>query len=127
MQQVVLELREDYEFFCPITGEQMVCAEAPFEPSPATVFCYLEHIGEFEYASDWAQSTFKKCLSLVNEEVRFKNSEAFEMLIGQETENEKNLICFSITTNGMACGPASSIVHFCIDMGYKKEFTSNIK
>ena len=30
----------------------------------------------------------------------------------------KNLIVFSITTRGMACGPVSSTVHVGIDMNY---------
>ena len=54
MQQIELELREDFEFFCPVTGKQIVFAEAPFEASPATVFCYLSSESGFEYISGWA-------------------------------------------------------------------------
>lgn len=33
----------------------------------------------------------------------------------------ENLVCFEITTHGMACGPVSSTVWFVIDMDYQTD------
>ncbi|WP_341222150.1 hypothetical protein [Polaribacter atrinae] len=40
------------------------------------------------------------------------------MLIGSETDNNKNLICYSNTSCGMTCGLSRFTVHICIDMDY---------
>lgn len=109
---------EDFEFFCPVTGEQIVFAEAPFEASPAIVFCYLPSEREFEYVSEWADEKYDECLNKLPYDQYDRENEAFEMLIGSQTAIEENLICFTITINGMACGPISFTVHICIDMNY---------
>ena len=36
-------------------------------------------------------------------------------------KDKPNLVVFTITTSGIACGPVSSTVHICINMDYCKE------
>ena len=56
----------------------------------------------------------EKVIEKENEEEEFFHFETFMKAI----KKIKNLIVFSITTRGMACGPASSTVHVGIDMNY---------
>ena len=46
MQQVFLEL-EHLDFFCPVTG-QRITGKEHFSPSSATMFVYIDEIGDFE-------------------------------------------------------------------------------
>ena len=165
MQIVELELSGDYEFFCPATSEQIIYAEAPFEASSATVFCYLENINQFEFAEDWVKEKFiqankkrkeieletkniekvekvekvEKPVEIIHAEKVDENKSMLESLLAfaaEESDEPKtafemfldglnydldydNLICFSITTGGTACGPSSFTVHIGIDMTYK--------
>jgi hypothetical protein len=118
MEAIELDLVK-HEFFCPVTGKQIVFAEEPFEASAATVFCYLPSERSFEYASEWTIKKYDECLNKLS--VDQYKYEAFEMLIGSETDNNKNLICYSITTKGRTCGLSSFTVHICIDMDYVSE------
>jgi hypothetical protein len=123
MQQIELEFTDEFEFFCPVTGNQILYVDE-FQPSPAMVFCYLEDEDVFEEANDWTRQIFN-----LEDDDNYLDSESFRNDLSTILGNNetRNLICFTITTCSMGCGPMSSIVHFCIDMGYKKEFTSNIK
>ena len=111
MKQIELDLHH-HDFFCPVTGEQIVGISTPFEPSEATLFCYLDEISEFQYAEGWIEELYNNFLEQTDNDP----ADAFQLLlevIGNKTDNS---VCFSITTSGMACGPMSSTVHFGIDM-----------
>jgi hypothetical protein len=120
MQQIELELREDHVLFCPVTGEQ-VLFEDDFIPSKAMVFCYFEDEGVFQYANDWTQNQFS--LTSADPEDSYLDFNKFHDKLSElkSKKEDQNLVCFSITTSGLACGPNCSIVHFCFDMGYKTE------
>jgi hypothetical protein len=115
MYHVQLELSHD-NFYCPVTGFHMLSAEH-YEPSPATLFVYPEDAGEFE----WHSPELEKLEATINtEEIMdecedgLSNVERFIAAL----KDMPNLVVFTITTSGMACGPVSSTVHICINMDY---------
>jgi hypothetical protein len=112
MKKIDLDL-DHVNFYCPVTGEQIISSEL-CTPSPATAFIYLDEIGDFVEISDEFTEINEKVIEKENEEEEFFHFESFMKAI----KKIKNLIVFSITTRGMACGPASSTVHIGIDMNY---------
>lgn len=91
-----------------------------YEASSATLFVYHEDTGEFE----WYSREFEKLEATINTEdvvdeceVELSNVERFLAAI----KDKPNLVVFTITTSGIACGPVSSTVHICINMDYCKE------
>ena len=118
MHHVQLDLNHD-NFYCPATGFHMLSAEH-YEASSATLFVYHEDTGEFE----WYSREFEKLEATINTEdvvdeceVELSNVERFLAAI----KDKPNLVVFTITTSGIACGPVSSTVHICINMDYCKE------
>jgi len=51
MQRIELELNHN-NLFCPVTGQRILSDGEPFEPSPAMLFCFIEDIEDFEFATD---------------------------------------------------------------------------
>jgi hypothetical protein len=116
MQQVELNLDHDY-FFCPVTGDQIFGPEH-FKPSPATVFVFTPESGEFETIhEELAKLDEKVNTEAVMEEDSWGRFERF----CQALKGRSNIVVFSITTRGMACGPVSSTVHIGIDMNYQPD------
>jgi len=118
MHHVQLDLSHD-NFYCPVTGFHML-SEEHYDASPATLFVYIEDAGEFE----WYSPELEKLESTINtEEIEdecedgLSNIERFLAAI----KDKLNLVVFTITTSGIACGPVSSTVHICIDMDYCEE------
>ena len=119
MQQVELELREDFEFFCPVTGEQIVF-EDDFIPSKAMIFNYVDlEGGFFAFANDWLKKVIIEFGLDIGDEgwMDYEDFDKIMAAIINRVETE-NYVCFSITTNGMACDPMSSTAYICIDMNY---------
>lgn len=112
MQLVKLDLNHD-NFFCPVTGQVILNGEEAFHASPATIFCYVDEVSDFETISEEAKSIFEK---LVIDEDEDSADEIFEKFASTYADN--NIVCFVITTSGMACGPVSSTVRVGIQMNY---------
>ena len=51
---------DNHEFICPVTDEQILFEESPFEASAATVFCFIESINSFEFATDSIKLAYAK-------------------------------------------------------------------
>jgi hypothetical protein len=117
MQLIELNLREDFDFFCPITGEQIVFKD-DFNPSKAMLFCYVDIANAFEHADDWTQNKFS-----INLDDPYLDLDTFHKVLKDEVDKgeNSNFVCFSITTEGMACGPMSSTAYICIDMDYRED------
>lgn len=118
MHHIQLDLNHD-NFYCPATGFHML-SEEHYKPSPATLFVYPEDAGEIE----WYSRELEKLEATINtEEIveecedGLSNVERFLAAI----KDKPNLVVFTITTSGMACGPVSSTVHLGIDMNYCEE------
>jgi hypothetical protein len=115
MQIIDLELDHN-NFFCPVTGQAIIREEEEFRASPATVFCYLDGFSEFEFMSDEAKAIFD---SLEIDEVEDNSEDIFKRF--EEEYSDNNIICFVITTRGIACGPVSFTVRIGIQMNYMDE------
>ena len=112
MQIVDLDLNHD-NFFCPVTGQAILRGDEEFKASPATVFCYVDEVSDFEFISDKAKAIFD---SLEIDEDEDYAEDIFKKFAA--AYSEKNLVCFVITSSGIACGPFSSTVRIGIQMNY---------
>lgn len=112
MQIVDLELSHD-NFFCPVTGQAILRGEQEYNPSPATVFCYVDEVSDFEHITDEGMAIFD---NLEIDEDEDYADDIFKKFA--EAYSDKNIVCFVITTSGIACGPASSTVRIGIQMNY---------
>jgi hypothetical protein len=114
MQQVELDLAHD-NFFCPVTGERILGPES-FAPSPATAFVFTPESGEFETIQEGLAEIDRK---VNTEEVMEEDPWGRFDRFCKELKGRPDIVVFSITTRGMACGPVSSTVHIGIDMNYR--------
>jgi hypothetical protein len=119
MQIVKINRSDVYTFFCPVTGQQILF-EDDFEPSPATVFHYLDFDdGFFPFANDWIKKLLIEMGISFDEDmwVDYKDFNSLMDRLSTIKETE-NYICFALTESGVACGPTSSTGYICIDMCY---------
>lgn len=115
MQHVQLDLSHD-NFYCPVTGFHMLSKDH-YEASPATLFVYPEDAGEFEwYSQELEELEFTVNTHEIVDECEDGLSEIERFLLA--IQDKPNLVVFTITTSGIACGPVSSTVHIGIDMNY---------
>jgi hypothetical protein len=102
-----------FSFFCPMTGEVISSPEA-FGPSSATAFILSPEVDEFDFLSPELEHVWQ--------EVKATHGEALPWeLFGEfckKLEGHDNLVLFSLTSSGIACGPVSSTIHICIDFAY---------
>lgn len=117
MQKVVLDLSHEY-FFCPVTG-QLIKDDHTYQPSPATMFTFVDDVGEFETLHPDLQEKWDKVKEQAEHEEEDEGDyigteDLFDRFL--EQVNNPSLVCFIITTRGMACGPVSSTVRIGIDM-----------
>jgi len=110
MQIVELDL-DHFEFYCPVTGIKMMGDAEEFVASPATVFCFVDEVRDFECVTD----DFRQAYESASADEDLLSEEVFQSLAGY---GDRNLVCFTITTRGMACGPISSTVRVGINMNY---------
>ena len=108
MQQIILSL-DHINFFCPITGQNILSSEN-CEASPATTFIYLDEISDFAHTSD----DLSEVLESLDDDSDESELDQFLAAI----KDTKNLVVFSITVNN---GPFSNAVHVGIDMNYCEE------
>jgi len=115
MQIVNLDLSH-FNFYCPVTG-QLISNDELFEESPATVFSYIDEVQEFQKIVPDLEEIWKKIEDEADED-DFP-WDLFEKFAGK-IKND-SIVCFQITTRGMACGPVSSTVRIGINMDYQSE------
>jgi hypothetical protein len=114
MQIINLNL-DRYNFYCPATGAQ-ITSSTTCDGSPATLAIWHDEI-----ISD---------PTILNKDIEEKWN-AYNHSLGEDDWIEledflqslegENLICFAITTHGVACGPISSTTWYLIDMDYHDE------
>ena len=115
MSSFDLDIDDDFNFFCPITGTQILGPDF-FEPSDATVFTFSPEAGDFDsisepYKAIWDEITEKY------EEEEF-GDELWERFCKRLTEEHPNLLLFGFTTHGIACGPVSNTIYVAIDFAH---------
>ncbi len=89
-----------------------------YKPSSGTLFDYSDSAGMFSWHCPELEELEAKVNTeeVVNEcEDDLTNLERFL----EALKDRPNLVVFSITTFGIACGPVSDTVHICIDMNYQ--------
>jgi hypothetical protein len=114
MQTVHIQINHDH-FFCPATGQNLLDDLEEFIPSSATVFCYRDDVGEFEYIDDNAKIIFNN-LNIDDDD---SADEIFSKFEAAYTDN--NIVCFTITKFGMPGEPDSITVRIGIQMNHDKD------
>ena len=115
MQTVDLVL-DHYNFYCPVTGQQIMGEFDDFKPSPAMVYCFVDEGESFEYALDWVSELYEKFMEENDDDCY----EAYRLVVeSMDPEKTKNLVCFSVQDASpfSSFGPAK----LCFDMNYKEQ------
>lgn len=126
MQILPLKLRHT-SFYCPVTGESLLFSE-DYHFSPATLF-YFSTVegGSFIPSTSEIALLYANTLSEINNgayseyDFNFGYSDerkAFEILVKETWKQQENYLVFSLTNDGMACGPLSETIYIGIDMNY---------
>lgn len=115
MQNVQLQL-DHSSFYCPVTG-QLISSDEVFQASPATVFTYIDEAGEFEQIVPELHEIWERVEAEASDDDFAED--LFEKF-AKEIDDDA-IVCFAITTFGMACGPVSSTVRIAINMNYIDE------
>ena len=118
MQIMELDVDVDYRFYCPMTG-QLIMAPEEYKPSPATAFVLLPEAEAFDAMLPGLQKVWDN-VRAASEDEDAAPWQLFEDFC-KELGHRSNLVLFSLTSNGMACGPVSSTVHLCIDFAHGSE------
>ncbi len=111
MQVIPVELYSDARFFCPSTGEMLI-GDQPFKPSPATLFSFVDEIGEFEFITDELQAKFDSMRESDDE----WPAEQFQRFLA--SIKDKSVVCFQVTLCGMGCGPVAITIHIGVQLNY---------
>jgi len=117
MQTVRLEL-DHANFYCPVTGKLITNHEV-FQASPATVFTFVSDVGEFGQITPELQELWDSVEAEAEADEDDFAMDLFEKFA--EKIKDDAIVCFEITTFGMACGPVSSTVRIAINMNYCDE------
>ena len=115
MQTIRLQLDHSI-FHCPVTGHLIRDYES-FKTSPATVFVYVDEIGDFAHIVPDLNKIWEKTKE--NRKNFQDELESFERFAGGIDDDA--IVCFEITTSEMGCGPVSSTIRIGIDMNYCDE------
>lgn len=105
-----IEFNMEFEnFYCPITGEQVLDPEQ-LNPSPATVFVFLHSHRSFEHLQEDLKRRYSE--EFIDEN---KEGELYLKLTQEILKNEYNYLWI---TYG---GPPFGAVSMCFDMEYKQK------
>ena len=118
MQIIKLDLSHN-NFFCPVSGQQIVSKNS-YQPSPAMAAMWHSEIVDLPeiYNSELEQAWVKYVEKVETDDDYLDVAEFIE------SNSIGSLVCFEITTHGMACGPISSTVWYVIDMDHDADEAS---
>jgi len=113
------------EIYCPVCGIAIYADDKSDESSKCEhpnckhlVFSYVDICDGFQYVAPYLQKQVESVFE--NEETE---DDPVKALLNQMESN--SILCYSITTSGMACGPVSSTVivafDFCPSQELEKE------
>jgi hypothetical protein len=110
-----IDVDDLFNFFCPITGAQILGPEF-FCPSLATAFTYSPEAGDF----DSIDEPYKTIWDDIEEQYADDEfgAELWERFCARLQEEYPHVLVFGFTSHGMACGPVSSTVYIAIDFAY---------
>ena len=110
-----LEVDPDFRFFCPMTGE-LVTGPEDYGPSPATAFLLGPDASEFDYLAPDLEPIWREV-----QDANPSRAQSPALLLEEfcrRLEGRANLVLFSLSSSGVACGPVTTTVHVCIDFAY---------
>lgn len=112
MQELQLNL-DHQNFYCPVTGDAIL-SEDRYQPSAATVFTYVDEIGDFQDLSPELES--------IVDELSLGDSDAslFERL--RQRLKDEHLVCFNLAIRGMGYGSEVARVRIGINMNYSPAY-----
>jgi len=113
MHVIEMEIDTDMEFFCPITGKQVLGPDG-FKASKATAFIYSPDASDFEMIQPWATKIWDAIESKASEEDM--HEELFERFL-EKLKKHCNLVTFVFS----AGGPWSVTNYLCFDFAYGTE------
>jgi hypothetical protein len=124
MQKVLLNY-DNPNFFCPITGVQIL-SENDANLSPACVFLYCDIDFEtFDSNNPDIQQAYDKILESMhdtdsNELYEKYDYIPFSYFINEVFEKKDHYILFELTSSGMSCGPSCNTTYIVIDTSYEE-------
>jgi len=110
-----LDIDDSFNFFCPITGTQILGPDF-FEPSEATVFSFSPEACDFDSISEPYRSIWD-AVARKHGEDDFGN-ELWNRFCKRLAKEHPNLLIFGFTTRGIACGPVSNTIYIAIDFAH---------
>jgi hypothetical protein len=115
MQELQLNLVHQ-NFYCPVTGDSIL-SDDRYQPSSATVFTYLDEVGDFQDLAPEFEPLVDELCVLDDDHSLF---ERFKKRL-----NDDKIVCFSITTRGMAGGMEHLRIRIGINMNYVPAFSDS--
>ena len=113
-----LDIDDSFDFFCPVTGAQILGPDF-FSPSPATVFTFSPEAGDF----DSIDEPYKLIWDAIEEQFSEDEfgSDLWNRFCERLRKEHPNLLVFGFTSHGMACGPVSNTIYVAIDFAFATE------
>jgi hypothetical protein len=110
-----LDIDDSFDFFCPMTGEQILGPDF-FHPSAATVFTFSPEASDFESIAEPFKTIWDEIESLYGED-EF-GTDLWDRFCERLAKEFPNVLVFGFTTHGIACGPVSNTIFVAIDFAF---------
>ena len=97
------------DIYCPVCGTP-IYAEGKSPSCEHVVFTYITEIGDFDHVAAHMEARVAAIRERAEED---ENLDPVSTLLGQMEST--SILCFSVTTSGVACGPTASTVYVAVD------------
>ena len=97
------------DIYCPVCGTP-IYAEGRSPSCGHVVFTYITEIGDFDHVSPHMEAQVATIRERAEDD---EHLDPVSTLLGQM--DSTSILCFSVTTTGVACGPTSSTVYVAVD------------
>lgn len=114
----ILEFSDCETFYCPMTGN-IIVSQHMSEESDAVEFVLLLNGFDFMTIKTEYEELYELCRVEAEEDGDLLRTTAYERFLNKLSDRE-NLVIFSITSYGIACGPVYATLDICVNMAYKK-------
>lgn len=110
-----LDIDDSFDFYCPMTGEQILGSDF-FHPSAATVFTFSPEAGVF----DSIAAPYRAVWDEIEEQYGGEEfgSDLWNRFCERLGGEHPNVLVFGFTSHGIACGPVSNTIFVAIDFAY---------
>lgn len=116
-----LDIDDSFNFYCPVTGEQILGPDF-FDPSAATAFTFSPEAGDFESIAEPYKAVWDQIERKHGDEMP---SELWARFCKQLNDDYPWLMVFGFTTHGIACGPVSNTIYVAIDFSHGGDDTED--